>query len=890
MRLIKYLFFFIFLFASILLGAQNKNYRIEGIVLDKSDNSPLESATVYLQGVQDSTVISYTTANSKGIFNLSGKTKESEIFLYISFIGYKNYAKKINHTDKLIQLDSLFLEPSDNLLNEVIIKSNAPILVKKDTLEFNPNAFQTKKDATVEDFLKKLPGVEIDEAGTITINGVSVDKILVNGKPFFGDDPKIALQNLTKDMISKIQVTDTKTKSEAFTGETGDKTNKTINITIKKEHNRGVFGRVAAGKGTQNRQNYNANINFFDNVSNLSFFANGNNVNQEELDNGLKNNSSNNRVGTNFSSKYKKLVDLQASYSLNTSDSERGTIVDRENILPDFHYFSKIQTNSGNDSKRHRFDVDTDFHIGKELLISFNPTFSLNTSGNSSLREEVSTDELGNLINTSNSANVSNTESKNVNSRLTITKRFGADGGYLRVRFTNTINQLDGETHTNLETRIYGANPSNIDRNQLSENKTASNSMNTSISYRLPLISKKLFLNLGYDYSQGTNDTKKSTFDFDALSQEYNLFNSDLSTEVNSSNKSSIANVQLTYRIEKWYTNIRTYYRVNSQENIDFLRPQFSLKNDFNFLDYNATVRYYPSKNSNISLNYSLRNNNPSLNQLNPFQDISNPLNIISGNPDLENAKNHSFRLNYNNYNTQKKSSIYANINFSFQENRVVSKTSILNDFVRYTSYTNVNGNYQLNAYSGFNKSYKFNTNTTFRYNLSLSGNFNKSINFSNGNLYSSNNTSYSPGLGFNYYWKDVLEISPNYRLSINTTKFDLSSFTDKDFVNHRASLRTRLKYPKNLEWSNNFSYNYNSAITGGLQKDTYTWDTTISYSVFKDKGLISLTARDLLNQNNNINRTATDDFIQFTQSPRNSQNIVLGFRWKFNTRKKPKD
>ncbi|GGG91061.1 hypothetical protein GCM10011416_04500 [Polaribacter pacificus] len=889
MSAIKHFILFLFLISSSILIAQNKSYRIEGIIVDKTDKTPLESATVYLQGIKDSTVISYTTANAKGDFSLTGKTKEEEIFLYVSFIGYKNYSKKISHTDKLIQLDTLFLESADNLLNEVVIKSNAPILVKKDTIEFNPNSFQTKKDATVEDFLKKLPGVEVSTEGAITINGVSVDKILVNGKPFFGDDPKIALENLTKDMINKIQVTDTKTKSEAFTGEAGEKTNKTINITIKKEHNRGLFGRVSAGKGTQNRQNYNTNVNLFDNISNLSFIASGNNRNQKELSNGLKNNSSNNRVGANFSTKYKKLVDFQGSYSLNTSDSERGSIIDRENILPDFHYFSKIQSNSGNESKRHRMGIDTDFHFGKNILLTFNPTFNFNNSTNHSTREEISTDENGALINSSNASNRSNSESKNVNTRITMTKKIGTDGGYLRIRFTNTINQSDGDNFTNSETRIFGNNPSNIDRNQLSKNKTESNSINTNISYRLPLLSKKLFLNLGYGYSQSKNKNERNTYDFDAITDEFNQFNTDLSTQADTYNKSNWSNVQITYRLNKWYTKIAATYRMTSRENNDFLRPQYNLKDNFNALDYNANIRYNPSKKSNISLSYNLRNSNPSLSQLNPFQDISNPLNIVSGNPDLATAKNHSFRLNFNSYNTQKKTSFYSNASFNFQENRVVSKTSILDDFVRYTSYTNVNGNFQVSAYTGFNKTYKFNTNTTLRYNINLSTNYNKSINYSNGNLYNSKNTSLSPNFGITFTWKDVIDISPRYRVSMNTTTFDLASFTDKDFVNHSASLRTRVKYPEKLEWSNNISYLYNSAITGDLPKATWTWDTTISYSILKDQGLISLTARDLLNQNNNINRTATDNYIQYSQSPTNTQNITLSFRWKFNSRKKNK-
>lgn len=889
MHLIKKISLILIISISATVFSQTNKYTISGVVFDQKEKFTLESATVYMQGFKDSSVVSYTTTNAKGDFTLTGNSKEEAINVFVSFIGYKDFSTTINSSQKTITLDSIFLKPLDNLLDEVVLQSRAPITVKKDTLEFNPNSFKTKRDATVEDFLKKLPGVEVDDNGQITINGVGVDKILVNGKPFFGNDPKAALENLTKDIIDKIQFTDTKTKDEAFTGEVGAKTNKTINITIKKEHNRGIFGRVSAGKGTQGRHNASTSINFFDNDKTMNVYAGGNNSNQKAQSNGLKNNSSGGYARTNFSTKIGGKYDFNSSYSYNTSASERGSIVDRENILPDYQYFSTIVSGSKNENDRHRFNFNSDINIGKNLLLTIRPSFDFNDSSNASTRDEESKNDKNELINSSNSLNSSINQTKNFRTRLSLTQKLGDKGSFLKFRFSSTVNMRNGDNFTQSRTEIFSTNPSILERNQFSNTKNESSDINTNFTYRLPLLANKLFLNFGVNFSNNKDENTRSTFDFDTVSQEYNQFNTDLSNDSNSYYTNSAGNVYVTYRSEKWYSNFGMDYVTSSQENIDDLRPVLNLKKNFNAINFSSKIRYNPSKKNHITVNYNLRNGNPSLSQLNPFKDISNPLNIVTGNPNLGSSKNHSFGINYNSYNTQKQSSFYGNANVNIEDNKVVSKTTILDDFVRYTTYTNVNGNFRVNVYGGYSRTFKFYTATSIRLNLGASANLNNAINFSNDILYTSKNTTFSPNIRLNFNWKDIIEISPRYRVSMNKTVFDINKFKDKEYTNHSLQIRTRTNFPKKLEWENTLNYQYNSAITDGFPKSTWTWDATISYTVFKDQGLISLKANDILNQNNNINRTATENYIQYTQNSANRQNIMLSFRWKFTTKKKAK-
>ena len=272
-------FFLIVLFFSTLLFSQQKSFKIQGSLVAADTKTPLESATVYLQRVKDSSLVTYTISDKDGKFSLEDKTYDNFLNLFISYVGYKTYLKKIPINKETISLQPISLQIDDNALDEILIKATPPITVKTDTLEFNVASFKTKKDANVEDLLKKLPGVEVNENGEITVNGKPVNKILVNGKPFFGDDPTITTRNLTKEIIDKVQITDTKTKSEAFAGEKGDDENKTINLTIKEENNKGVFGRLSAGAGTDKRNEFAGLLNLFDNDRRISVLAGGNNIN-----------------------------------------------------------------------------------------------------------------------------------------------------------------------------------------------------------------------------------------------------------------------------------------------------------------------------------------------------------------------------------------------------------------------------------------------------------------------------------------------------------------------------------------------------------------------------------------------------------------------------------
>lgn len=241
-----------------------QEFEINGSIVDKTEKKPLESATVYVQSIKDSALITYTISDRKGKFSLAGRTKQKEVNLFVTFNGFQAYQQKIALDKAMINLPPIEMELASNELDAVQITAiKAPITVKKDTLEFNADSFKTRPDATVEDLIKRLPGVEVDEEGKIRVNGKEVNKILVNGKPFFGNDPKIATKNLTKEIVDKIQVTTTKSESEEFTGKQGTSEEQTINIELKEDQNKGFFGRATVSGGTDERYAMSGIGNYF---------------------------------------------------------------------------------------------------------------------------------------------------------------------------------------------------------------------------------------------------------------------------------------------------------------------------------------------------------------------------------------------------------------------------------------------------------------------------------------------------------------------------------------------------------------------------------------------------------------------------------------------------
>lgn len=888
-----------------------KDFKISGTLISEEDQKPLESATVYLERIKDSSLVTYTISDKNGKFTLEESTYDKQLKLLVSYVGYETISKVVEIDKEEINLGNLNMKTA-NMLDAVVVKSTAPVTVKKDTLEFNVKSFKTKKDASVEDLLKQLPGVEVDEDGKIKVNGKEVNKILVNGKPFFGNDPTITTRNLTKEIIEKVQITDTKSKSEAFAGEEGDKSNKTINLTIKEENNKGVFGRVAAGAGTDDRYEFAGLLNLFDNDQRLSILAGGNNINSAGFSfgeirkmfgggNSIMFNSNGSfridgrsfgggqgivtsrTIGTNYADELGKHLDITFDYFNANSSSEDVTKVERENILPDRRFFTNSRSNSVSETDNHSANLDMEIEVDSTFLINVKPSFTFNNSSSNFSRFENSLDENQTLTNESNTSSFSETKGKNFQNEIDLTKRFGANGAFFKFGIETQINQTETDDFTASQTNIFGDNPENINRDQFSDGERNNNVFRINGKYRFPIISKKLFFDASLSLRDNKRESIRSTFDKDT-NGNFSIFNQELSTNFTYKNRRTTPTAGLVYRAEKWSVSASASYVIRTLESSDNLRPNSNLKETFKLPEYDFNFDYRFSPKASMYSGYSLNTRPPELSQLQPFQDVSNPLNIVTGNPDLEPSNNHDVYVGFNSFDFQKGSGIYGYLNANITENQVVSKTTIDENNVRNTTYTNVNGSYNMFSSVSYNKTVKLDSLRKLRYRIGVYANKSRFISFNNEDLFTTNRTSFTPRLGLTFTWKKVMEIRPSYSISFSKTKFNINDFEDQELISHNAQFNTATFLPKNLEWRNDIRFNYNPNVADGFQKSAWFWNTTLAYSVLKDKGTITLKVYDLLNQNTNARRTATANYIQDRESTVLQQYFMLSFSWKFNS------
>lgn len=904
----SFLFFFLIATCSF-----SQNIEVSGTLIDEETQAPLEAATVFMETVKDSTLITYTITDRNGKFFLKGNTSVTKARVNISFVGYESFQKEIDLKKAVHNLGNIPIAVSVASLDEVILKSRAPITIKKDTLEFNVASFKTKKDATIEDLLKELPGVEVNPDGKIKVNGKEVSNILVNGKPFFGDDPTIATRNLTKELIEKIQVVDTKTKAEAFTGEEGDKNSKTINLTIKEENNKGIFGRVAAGGGTDKRFEFAGLFNYFDNDRRLSVLGGGNNINSpgfsfgeiQKMFGNARNMSMsssgsfsidgrsfgygegivNSRIaGANYADVIKEKTDISADYFYSGSNSNSNSKIQRENILPDRRYFTESENNSDSETDSHNVNLGFDIKIDSTFLINIKPSLSYNQLKGNRKNKSVSLNENRSLTNSANIESSTETNSRVFKNELDVTKKYGDAGGFAKINFTNIWNNTDGEDYLFSETQLYGDNPSEEIRDQLTDSDKKYTNYYTRLTYRLPLLAKKLFLDLKYTHGFKETVNMKLVFDYDEASQNYSLFNTTLSTNYTFNDVRSTPLASIVFNSKNVSFDAGAGYVFRKLQGTDVLRPELRVDNRFEALEMYARGNVNFSSTARLYTGYHLKNEAPQIDQLLPNTDVSDPLNITTGNPDLKPINTHSIYLNYNDYDFQKGVGYYAYVNADIHENAVVSQTVVDENNIRQTTYTNVKGRHSISGSISASKKFKLDSLITLSTRFGIWNRYNQDVNFNNGIEYQSHNLSITPNIDLTWSFQKLLDIRTTYSLGISKNSFENNLFEDRSYLRHSVKLGTSLFVPKNFEWRNDINFIYNPNITDGFQKSAWFWNSTLAYTMLKDKGTVTLKVYDLLNQNTNAQRTSSENYIQDRQSTVLRQYFMLSFSYKFNT------
>jgi len=847
------------MFTVIILHAQKLH--IDGKISD-SEKKAIENATVYLLKEKDSSIVNYTATNKEGKFSLKIDDVKEPSILKIDADKLSSYSKKFDKIDQSLSLGDIQLEKQSivNNIDEVKITAS-PVKIKKDTIEFSAAAIKVRPDSKIEELLKQIPGVDISNEGKITVNGKEVDQIMINGKPFFDKDGKIALQNLPADIIKNIQFTTTKTKEEELSGQTAKSQNTTINFNIDEKKNKGLLTRLTVGYGSDKRYEASGLASYFKGDTKVSILASSNNINSQGFSRdevfdsmgngrnawmmqggsvstvgnvtyynqggGTRGIQRSTTIGLNYSDKIGKNADLD-SFSLMHSDSntETRSKVSRSTLLPNY----TLQTNS---------------------------SFNFNNSRSSTLKN-------GSLLNESNSYSSNDSESNSFNPYIYFSKKFKKKGRVLSANMNSSISESKRDNLNQSQNTFYDENGITKDnRDQLAKNKNQNSSFNFSAGYSEP-ISDSSSVNFKIKYEARSARDLRNVNDFDNVTGDYTKFNPLLSN--NMKQRINQISPELSYQINKNKLNFWASVNLDISDmkvNSIYNGQQYDLQKNFVLPEYNLNLYYQLGEGKILSIyNYS-NFNIPTAEQLTPYKDESNPLITYQGNPNLKNTWINNLYLYFNNYNKVKNLSYYFNIGFTYRNNDIINFSTYDNAGKQIVTYDNVSGNKSINAGGGFSKTLKWKSDK-----LTINPTFNMNYAYNNGFIdrqsFTSNSYNLNPGLNLVYEIKDKMTIKPSYRLGYSFSNYTNYNLKSINTANQSLKLElTNYLLKGNFVFGNDFEYNTNSNIAPGFKKDFYFWNTSLGYSFYKKQFTAKVKIYDVLNQNQSVRRTITDSYFE---------------------------
>ena len=892
---------------------------INGMLLDSQDTTELIGATVkLLMANKDSTMVKGTITDENGVFNIKG-VKAGRYLLRFSYTGYNDMIKHVTvgEDGRDVNIGVVKMDLNTKIIDEIVVVGvKSPITVKEDTIEFNADTYKTQANAVVEDLLKRLPGVEVGSDGKITANGKEVKKILIDGKEFFSDDPTVASKNIPADMINKLQVIDRKSDLARLTGVDDGDDETVINLTVKKGMNNGWFGTVNAGYGTDDRYAGNVMINHFRDGNQFTILGGGNNVNNLGFGDGASGRfqrfggdrgvTTSQYAGINFNvgSKEDDHFRVGGDVMYSHSDRDTRTSTARQYLFEDSTSYYDANTAARDKSHNLRGDFRIKWEVDSNNTIDFRPNFSFNF--NKSERGDSSLTRAGDAQRTSVNRSLSNFfndgKSYEWGARLIYNHKVASHPGRsqsLMLNYSYSNVHEDGDTYTDNTYYLLPEQSQLID--QTANNRRKTHSVNGRISWTEPLgnIKNARFLELSYRGSYRYTTSDKMVYDNDRTGvwPGGTITHRDWNEGLSNSFRNTFYNQEFNVgfrQVRKAY-NLNVGLTVNgamskSKDLINSARD-IAERWAWSVAPY-ARFRYKFTDTRNLNFNYRMRASQPSITQLQPVADESNPLNIVIGNPELKPTFTHNINLRFGGFAQGAQRSIMAMMNVDFAQNSIVSTTTYdATTGGRVTSYTNVNGVWNAMAMNmlsfpfGSQKTWYFTSHMFTRYSVT------KGINNDIENRSNTWSINYSPGLAFRNSVFD-LEIRPQYSFQNTTNTVQTSS--NRNIHTYGGMFNGTYSAPFGLVISTDLRYSTTSGYSSGYNTKQWIWNGSLAYQFLRDKqAAVTVSVYDILGQQKNVYRNVTANYIEDAIYNSLGRYGLVTFTYRFTTFKKgeqPKD
>lgn len=895
---------------------------VSGTLTDGSEKKPVKNAVVALLIPKDSVLYKFTRTDINGNFSLPN-VKPGSFILMTTHPFYADYLDNIAIKDPETKLGAIALINKSKLLQEVIIKTGTAIKIKGDTTIYTADSFKVSANANVEELLKKLPGIQVDKNGEIKAMGEKVEKVLVDGEEFFGDDPGMAVKNLRADAVKEVQVFDKKSDQAEFTGIDDGNTKKTINLKLKDDKKKGYFGKVEAAGGPVKdidpRYNTNLMASSFKGKRKLTAFVLNGNTGQDGLS--WQDNEKYGGENENYSMELSDDGGMMFSYRGGSNDdepyvnTENGFIKntnaglqynnkwnDKQTFNLSPKYNSQIYTNANTsfiqtqirDSvlnenattqtnvNRNNFKTNAsyDVKLDSNNTIKFTAKANFYHTESDELRNSTTTGKYGTLKNATNRLLQTNSDKESYSGNILFKHKFKKLRRTISLNTNWSLLNNTGNNYLKSSNQSYlnGNADALQNLNQLKQADKTTENISASIIYTEPL-SKKYSLELSYQLTQNRGNNNELTYSYSNLTGKYDVAVDSLSNQFNQLITVNRPAAKISYNSKKIKYNFGSGFGFTHFNLLDKSFNKDYLRNYTNFFP-SASFNYSYKSNHNLSFNYNGSTTQPTLNQLQPLRNNDNFYSQYVGNPNLKPSFTNSFRLSHNGYNFLKERSTYISVNVRTVSN-AISNSSItdLNTGKTTNKPVNADGNLSANLYGGMwfkvkkiNIQVGVNPNVGFNQYANLINNiksFSKTLN-SGVSLYLSKSKDK----------KYDISLNNEFNFNRNTTS---QNSTVKKFNTDNISLDATVYYKKN--WS--LSTNYNFFIrqkTADFQNNltNQLWNAKLQRTFKKDEFTAYIMVRDILNQNIGIERNFYDNTLSEQRNDRLKRYGMIGFAWNF--------
>ncbi|WP_051360088.1 TonB-dependent receptor [Adhaeribacter aquaticus] len=876
----------LFLFLVFLLtsqGSYGQSFSIQGQVKNAADKSAIPGAVVSLQKVTDEKPTNGVMTDAEGVFKLD-RVAPGQYIVKVNYIGYQPLTKTVQVQAASVNVGVLLIQEESQTLQEVQIIGRAPTgELKNDTAQFNAAAFKTAKDASAQELIQKLPGVTLED-GKMQAQGEEIQQILIDGKPYFGDDVATALQNLPAEVIANIQIFDKKSDKAEMSGFDDNEKLKTINIVTKPNRKKGQFGKFTGGYGTNDRYLTGASVNIFNedrrititglrnNINTLNFSADQNNQGNNTPQNGI---ITTNSIGLNYSDVWAKKIEASGSYFFTNRQNQGIQERHRNFVSPgDSGRFYDESSRNTNTSANHRANMRIDYKINDRNRILIRPNLNIQSSDNFSYflgRTENMNSPLNQTENTSNA----NNQSFNFNNSILYSHRFNRVGRSVTIRFNTGFSNNNNDIFR-LADNIYFRTPEKSNRlNQFTNFNRNGHSWRTEVSYTEP-IGKNGRIEIEHERGNRFDDSDRRLYDYSEQTGEYSIPNIGLSNTFKSLYLTEETDLSYQYRTEKVRFEVAGEYQKAKLQNDQLFPGEYRLDRVFNTILPSARFDYRFSKTKNVEFEYRTWTNAPAINQLQNVIDYTNPLFVRTGNPNLNQSVQNMFRTRYRAQNPNNNHTFFAMMEASFVPNYIGNSTLTAQQPIQLTSSNVLETGSQLtrpvnlDGYFTFRSFFNYGQPVNF---ISSKIGFNGSINHTqlpsliNEQFNFTNSSNFRLGVSLSSNISENVDFHLSTQSGYNIVQSSLRNTTN-NFFNQNTRFRYNWIIWKGLVYRTDLVHQFNRGLSAGFNNSYMIWNMSIGKKVFANqRGEFSLSVYDLLKQNISIRRNVTDIYVEDVQS-----------------------